>query len=81
VCRVGACGASRTTPDISSNLLELMSAPRVLSEHDSVSGSSIVRDADRNGDRVLDLEEAAEYLVLDGKLNLMVWKYHSYIIV
>ncbi len=35
-------------------------------------GVSIVLDADRNGDGVLDLNEAAEYLILDGKLNKQV---------
>jgi hypothetical protein len=35
-------------------------------------GASIIQDVDRNGDGVLDLDEAAEYLVLDGKLNKQV---------
>ena len=35
-------------------------------------GASIIQDADKNGDGVLDLDEAAEYLVLDGKLNKQV---------
>jgi hypothetical protein len=35
-------------------------------------GASIIQDADKNGDSALDLDEAAEYLVLDGKLNKQV---------
>ncbi len=35
-------------------------------------GASIIQDADKNGDGNLDLDEAAEYLVLDGKLNKQV---------
>jgi hypothetical protein len=35
-------------------------------------GATIILDADKNGDGVLDVDEAAEYLILNSKLNKQV---------
>jgi hypothetical protein len=35
-------------------------------------GASIILDADRNGDGVLDVDEAAEYLIFNNKMNKQV---------
>ncbi len=69
VCRVGECGLSKRSLD--STLLGLISHQNKKA-YVARNGASIIQDADRNGDGVLDVDEAAEYLILNGKMNKQV---------